>query len=172
MKSLKISVAKVVDTENPNLQSVWCKGTINRSELPDGWSGDTSAISDVQLGLLKGINGDVKKSDVFTFYVFLNAFKANVKSFGIKARSSINKLAGFPVKVYVHRTTWHDGYSKPVTAGKDGRILSLNGKPLYQYSTVNSEVEGVHQFMVNEERPFWMAERPTNNGNTTEQASV
>jgi len=172
MKSLKIAVAKVANTSNPKLQSVWCKGTINRTELPDNWSGDTSAISDVQLELLKGINGDTKLSDTFTFYVFLNAFKANVKAFGIKARTSINKLVGRPVEVYVHRTTWHDGYAAPVTAGKDGRILSLNGKPLYQYSTINTKLEDVDQFMVNENKPFWMAERPSNDGNTTEQASV
>ena len=171
MKSLKIAVAKVANTKNPNLQSVWCKGTINRTELPDNWSGDASAISDVQLELLKGINGETKKSEVFTFYVFLNAYTANVKAFGIKARTSINTLVGRPVVVYVHRTTWHDGYTKPVTAGKEGRVLSLNGKPLYQYSTINSEVD-VPQFVVNEEKPFWMAERPSNDGNTSEQASV
>lgn len=172
MSNYSIQVAKIVDTENPNLQSVWLKGTIKRTELPDGWSGDTSAISDVQLDLLKGINGDTKKSDTFTFYVFLNAFKANVKAFGIKVRSSANKLVGRPVEVYVHRTTWYDGYCKPVQAGKDGRILTLNGKPLYQYSTLNSAVDGVSNFMVNEEKPFWMAEKPTSNGSTTEQASV
>ena len=172
MKSLKFKVAKVANTKNPKLQSVWVRGTINRSELPENWSGDASAISDVQLELLKGINGDVKQTDIFKFVVFLNAFKENIASYKIKANSSLNRLVGKPVTVYVHRTTWHDGYCKPVQAGKDGRILSLNGKPLYQYSTVNSAVEGVANFVVNEEKPFWMAERPSNDGSTAEQASV
>lgn len=171
MKSLKFRVAKVTNTTNPKLQSVWVRGSINREELPDNWSGDTSAISDVQLQLLKGINGDAKTSDVFNFVVFLNAFKQNVLKYKIKTNTSLNKLVGRPVTVYVHRTTWHDGYAKPVTAGKEGRVLSLNGKPLYQYSTVNSANDDVANFTVNEERPFWMAEKPSN-GNTTEQASI
>ena len=170
MKSLKISVAKIADSSNPNLQSVWLKGSIERTELPENWSGDASAISDVQLDLLRGINGDTKKSDTFTFYVFLNAFRTNVKTFGIKPKTSINKLVGRPVEVYVHRSTWHDGYAKPVTAGKEGRLLTLNGKPLYQYSTLNSAIDGLENFMINEERPFWMADKPSDN--TSEQASI
>ena len=144
-------------SKNPDYKSIWVKGTVKRSELPKGFTG-SKPMSEVQRVLLG--NGVISEAtnvgDLFTFHIWLTAATSVVKAFKLKKGSKLNELTRRKTRVIVHRTTWHDGYAKPVTAGKDGDIIKFNDKPLYTYATLTFDNE--HQFIINEEKPTWLAE--------------
>jgi len=150
-------------SKNPDYKSIWVKGTVKRSELPKGFTG-SKPMSEVQRVLLgNGVIGESSKNvgELFTFHIWLTAAKSAVKTFKLRKGSSLNELTRRKTRVIVHRTTWHDGYAKPVTAGKDGDIIKYNGKPLYSYATLTFDDE--HQFIINEDKPFWLSDNEQNN---------
>ena len=150
-------------SKNPDYKSIWVKGTVKRSELPKGFTG-SKPMSEVQRVLLgNGVIGESSKNvgELFTFHIWLTAAKSAVKTFKLRKGSSLNELTRRKTRVIVHRTTWHDGYAKPVTAGKNGDIIKYNGKPLYSYATLTFDDE--HQFIINEDKPFWLSDNEQNN---------
>lgn len=149
-------------SKNPDYKSIWVKGTVKRSELPKGFTG-SKPMSEVQRVLLgNGVIGESSKNvgELFTFHIWLTAAKSAVKTFNLRKGSSLNELTRRKTRVIVHRTTWWDGYAKPVTAGKDGDIIKFNNKPLYSYATLTFDDE--HQFIINEDKPTWLSDNEQN----------
>jgi len=152
--------------KNPDYKSIWVKGTVKRSELPKGFTG-SKPMSEVQRVLLgNGSLGQGSKNagELFTFHIWLTAATSVVKTYKLKKGSTLNTLTRRPTRVIVHRTTWWDGYAKPVTAGKDGDVIKYNGKPLYSYATLTFNED--HQFIINEDKPTWLADNEKPNDDT------